>query len=104
MSIEKLIDQTHQAIRKVAQHPVWVDTEVVDLYTDDLNDFESVQWLINADDIDGAKVKIDGMWSEPREQILMAIADEYGNGYVETVLGYEVPRLKKRRKKNNKKG
>jgi len=104
MSIQKLIDQTNQAIRKVEQHHAPIDTELADLYKDDLNDFESVQWLINADDIDGASTKIDGMWTEPREQIVMAIADEYGNGYVETVLGYEVPRLKQRRKKNNKKG
>jgi len=90
MSIKKLIDQTHQAIRKVEQHHAPIDTELADLYKDDLSDFESVQRMINAHDTDGASVKINGMWHEPREQIVMAIADEYGNGYVETVLGYEV--------------
>jgi hypothetical protein len=46
--------------------------------------------MINSDDIDGAVAKIDNMDTEPREQIMLAIADEYGNGYVETVIGYEV--------------
>ena len=39
MSIQKLIDQTHQAIRKVEQHHAPIDTELADLYKDDLNDF-----------------------------------------------------------------
>tara|TARA_Y100000385_G_scaffold183903_1_gene189958 strand:+ start:1370 stop:1588 length:219 start_codon:yes stop_codon:yes gene_type:complete len=60
------------------------------LYEDDMSDFESVQRLINSDDIDGAVAKIDDMDTEPREQIVLAIADEYGSGYVETVIGYEV--------------
>jgi hypothetical protein len=60
------------------------------LYKDDAADFEAVQWLINADDLDAAIAKIDNMDTEPREQIVLAIADEYGEGYVETVIGYEV--------------
>jgi len=52
--------------------------------------FESVQYSINLGDIDFAVAKIDNMDTELREQIVLAIADEYGNGYVETVLGYEV--------------
>ena len=60
------------------------------LYEDDMSDFESVQYLINSDDINGAVAKIDDMDTAPREQIVLAIADEYGNGYVETVIGYVV--------------
>jgi|TARA_B100001094_G_C17858853_1_gene636414 hypothetical protein len=60
------------------------------LYKDDAADFEAVQWLINADEMDAAIAKIDNMDTEPREQIVLAIADEYGSGYVETVIGYEV--------------
>ena len=70
MSIQKLINETN--------------------CNSDVADFESVQWLINADDIDSAVAKIDLMDTEPREQIVLAIADELGNGYVETVLGYGV--------------
>ena len=56
----------------------------------DTADFQAVQYMINSDDIDGAIAKIDCMDTEPREQIILAIADEYGNGYLETVMGYEV--------------
>ena len=84
MSIQKLIDETHSYYVEAQ------GTDLSDLYEDDLNDFESVQYLINSDNIDDAVAKIDNMDTEPREQIVLAIADEYGNGYVETVLGYEV--------------
>ena len=84
MSIQKLIDRTFSYT--VETH----GTDVGNLYKDDLSDFEAVQWLINADQLDAASTKIDNMETEPREQIVLAIADEYGNGYVETVLGYEV--------------
>ena len=53
-------------------------------------DFQAVQWMINSNDMDGAIAKIKRMDTEPREQIIMAIADEYGNGYLETVIGYVI--------------
>ena len=83
MSIQKLIDQTHSYMQTASE-------DLRDLYKDDAADFEAVQWLINADDLDAAIAKIDNMDTEPREQIVLAIADEYGEGYVETVIGYEV--------------
>ena len=84
MAIQKLIDQTYSYFVEAQ------GTSLADLYEDDLSDFQAVQWMINSDDIDGAVAKIDNMDTEPREQIILAIADEYGNGYVETVIGYEV--------------
>jgi len=84
MSIQKLINQTYSYFVESQ------GTDLADLYEDDLSDFESVQWMINSNDIGGAIAKIDLMDTEPREQIVLAIAGEYGNGYVETVLGYEV--------------
>ena len=84
MSIQKLIDQTYSYYVEAQ------GTDLAGLYEDDLTGFQSVQWMINADDLDGASAKIDDMDTEPREQIVLAIASEYGNGYVETVLGYEV--------------
>jgi len=84
MAIQKLIDQTYSYFVEAQ------GTDLADLYKDDLSDFQAVQWMINSDDIDGAVAKIDNMDTEPREQIVLAIADEYGNGYVETVIGYEV--------------
>ena len=84
MSIQKLIDQTFSYSVEAK------GTDLADLYKDDLSDFQAVQWMINSDDLDGAAAKINDMDTEPREQMVLAIADEYGNGYVETVLGYEV--------------
>ena len=84
MSIQKLIDQTYSYFVEAQ------GTSLANLYEDDLSDFQAVQWMINSNDIDGAVAKIDNMDTEPREQIILAIADEYGNGYVETVIGYEV--------------
>jgi hypothetical protein len=84
MSIQKLIDQTFSYSVEAK------GTDLEQLYLDDLNAFEAVQWLINADEMDAAIAKIDNMDTEPREQIVLAIADEYGSGYVETVIGYEV--------------
>jgi len=84
MSIQKLIDETFSYFVEAQ------GTSLANLYEDDLSDFQAVQWMINSNDIDGAAAKIDNMDTEPREQIVLAIAGEYGNGYVETVLGYEV--------------
>jgi len=84
MSIQKLIDQTYSYFVEAQ------GTSLANLYEDDLSDFQAVQWMINSNDIDGAVAKIDNMDTEPRKQLILAIADEYGNGYVETVIGYEV--------------
>ena len=84
MSIQKLIDETYSYFVEAQ------GTSLADLYEDDLSDFQSVQWMMNADDLEGVTAKMDIMDTEPREQLILAIADEYGNGYVETVIGYEV--------------
>ena len=84
MSIQKLIDRTFSYSLEAQ------DAGLADLYLADTADFKQVQWLMNSNDIDGALAKIGNMDTEPREQILLAIAEEYGNGYVETVIGYEV--------------
>ena len=84
MSIQKLIDQTFSYSLEAQ------GTDLADLYLADTADFQAVQRMINSNDIDGAVAKIKRMDTEPREQIISAIADEYGNGYVETVIGYEV--------------
>jgi len=84
MSIQKLIDQTYSYFVEAQ------GTDLANLYEDDLTGFQSVQWMMNSGDIDGVIAKIDCMDTDPREQIVMAIVDEYGDGYVETILGYDV--------------
>jgi hypothetical protein len=83
MSIQKLIDQTFS-------YSLEAPMDLADMYLADTADFQAVQRLINSNDIDGAIAKIKRMDTEPREQIILAIAEEYGNGYLETVIGYEV--------------
>ena len=83
MSIQKLIDQTFS-------YSLEAPMDLADLYLADMAAFQAVQRMINSDDIDSAIAKIERMDTEPREQIILAIADEYGNGYLETVIGYEV--------------
>ena len=84
MSIQKLIDKTYNYFVEAQ------GTDLADMWEDDLSDFQVVQWMINEDDIDGATAKINFMDTEPREKIVMAIANEYGNGYVETAFGYKI--------------
>ena len=84
MSIQNLIAQTKASFVKAQ------GTDLADLYEYDLNSFESVQWLMNEDLTDDVVTNLDRMDTEPREQIIMAIADEYGVEYVETVLGYKI--------------
>ena len=84
MAIQKLIDQTYSYFVEAQ------GTSLADLYEDDLSDFQTVSIMLGMNDHEGACIKINDMDTEPREQIILAIADEYGNGYVETVIGYEV--------------
>jgi hypothetical protein len=84
MSIQKLIDETYSYYVEAQ------GADLAELYKGDLNDFQSVQWMMNADDFNGVTAKINNMDTEPREQIVLAITAEYGSGYVETVLGWEL--------------
>jgi len=83
MSIRKLIDETYWHIEAV--HAEWL----VDVYYADIVDFKAVQYMIDSNDIDGAIARIERMDTESRDQLILAIADEYGNGYVETVIGHK---------------
>jgi UDP-N-acetylmuramyl pentapeptide synthase len=84
MSIQKLIDQTYSYFVEAQ------GTDLADLYEDDLSDFQVVQTFLNMNDHEGACIKINDMDTEPREQIVLAMAADYGNKFVEYVMGYEV--------------
>jgi UDP-N-acetylmuramyl pentapeptide synthase len=84
MSIQKLIDQTYSYFVEAQ------GTDLADLYEDDLSDFQVVQTFLNTNDHEGACIKINDMDTEPREQIVLAMAADYGNKFVEYVMGYEV--------------
>ena len=84
MSIQKLIDQTYSYFVEAQ------GTDLADLYEDDLSDFQTVQIFLGINDHEGACIKINDMDTEPREHIVLAMAADYGNKFVEYVMGYEV--------------
>jgi hypothetical protein len=84
MSIQKLIDQTYSYFVEAQ------GTDLADLYADDLSDFQVVQIMLMDEDYEGACIKINDMDTEPREQIVLAMAADYGNKFAEYVMGYEV--------------
>ena len=84
MTIQKLIDQTYSYFVEAQ------GTSLADLYEDDLSDFQTVSIMLGMNDHEGACIKINDMDTEPREQIVLAMVAEYGNKFVEYVMGYEV--------------
>ena len=84
MSIQKLIDQTYSYFVEAQ------GTDLANLYEDDLSDFQVVQTFIGMNDHEGVCIKINDMDTEPREHIVLAMAADYGNKFVEYVMGYEV--------------
>ena len=84
MSIQKLIDQTYNYFVETQ------GTELADLYEDDLSDFQVVQIMLGMNDHEGVCIKINDMDTDPREQIVLAMVADYGNKFVEYVMGYQV--------------
>ncbi len=83
MSIQKLIDQTHSYIMTAPK-------DLRGLYVVDHGDFRQVGRLIEMKEFSKAAEKINNMDTEPREQILLAIAEEFGNDFLVNKFGYEV--------------
>ena len=84
MSIQKLIDQTYSYFVEAQ------GTDLANLYEDDLSDFQLVQTFLGMNDHEGACIKINDMDTEPREQIVLAMAADHGNKFVEYVMGYQL--------------
>ena len=84
MSLQKLIDQTFSYAVEAK------GTDLEQLYLDDMKSFQKAQWLLAREDFDHCSTHIDMMDTEPREQILLAIAEEFGNKFLVKMFGYEV--------------
>ena len=84
MSIQKLIDQTFSYSVEAK------GTDLEQLYLDDMKSFQKAQFLMARKDFDHCSTYIDEMDTEPREQILLAIAAEFGNKFLVKMFGYEV--------------
>jgi len=82
MSVQKLIDQTFSYSR--------TNADLKDLYMSDMKDFIAIDALLDSKNFEAAAELIDEMDTEPREQICMAIAEEYGNDFLVNNFGYEV--------------
>ena len=84
MTIQKLIDQTYSYFVGAQ------GTDLADLYKDDLTDFQTVQSMMGMKDYSGVSVKIDDMDTDPREQVVIALASEFGNAFTAKYLGYTI--------------
>lgn len=82
MSVKKLIDQTFSYSR--------TNADLKDLYMSDMKDFIAIDALLDAKHFESASKLVDEMDTEPREQVCLAIAEEYGNEFLATNFSYEV--------------
>ena len=81
-AVKTLIDQTFSYSIE--------DKDLKDLYIDDLKAFQFVDVQISLGNIENAVNTINDMDTEPREQIVCAIAKDKGNDWVVENLGWEV--------------
>ncbi len=64
--------------------------EFYDMYIDDVLDIEKAVSLYEAADPKGLAKHIDQMDTSPREDLVVAFANDLGKDFVADVLGYEV--------------
>lgn len=82
MSVKTLIDQTFSYAQ--------TGGDLKDLYMSDCKSFLAVHFHLGMKQFKMASALVDDMDTEPREQICMAIAEEYGNDFLVENFGYEV--------------
>jgi hypothetical protein len=64
--------------------------EFYDMYIDDVRDIETAIELYNKSDAKGLAKHVDHMDTEPREDLILAFANDLGKEFVAQHLGYEV--------------
>lgn len=77
MTIQKLIDQTFSYSVEAKHCP-----GLAKAYLGDMRGYQKVQRLLESRDYRSAILAIDKMDSIPREQILSAITEEFGNRFM----------------------
>ena len=70
--------------------PWAISEDMSDMYKQDAKDFKDILNMIKDKNHSGAKKLIQFMDTLPREGVLIAIARDLGNKWVEENLGYEV--------------
>lgn len=83
-AINKLMDQTFSYAQEAA------DTELFDCYMDDLNDFKKAVTLFRNSDGEAISELVNDMDTEPREQLVLAFANDCGKDFVKSYLGWEL--------------
>lgn len=81
-AINKLVDQTFSYAQDGG--------DLADMYMDDLNDFKKAITLFRNSDNEELGNLIDYMDTAPREQLVMAFAQDCGKDFVLQNLGWEV--------------
>jgi hypothetical protein len=75
---------------KDSKAPWAISEDMVDMYKQDAKDFKDILNMIKDKNFSGAKKLIQFMDTLPREGVLVAIARDLGNDWVEENLEYEV--------------
>jgi len=83
-AINKLMDQTFSYAQEVA------DTELFDCYMEDLKEFKKAVTLFRNSDGEGIAELVNEMDTAPREQLVMAFAEDCGKDFVKSYLGWEL--------------
>ena len=81
-AINKLVDQTFSYAQDGG--------DLADMYMDDLNDFKKAITLFRNSDNEELGNHIDYMDTSPREQLIMAFAQDCGKDFVSQNLGWKV--------------
>jgi len=79
-AIQKLIDQTFSYAQEGG--------ELAEMYIDDMKQFQEVQLELTFGDYDAASKVVDDMDTEPREQIIIALVEDFGASLVENKFGF----------------
>lgn len=83
-AINKLMDQTFSYAQEV------VDTELYDMYMDDLREFKKAVTLFRNSDGEAIAELCNEMDTASREQLVIAFAEDCGKDWVKSYLGWEL--------------
>lgn len=84
-AINKLMDQTFSYAQEAQ-----AEGDLAVLYMDDLRDFKKAVTLFRNSDGEAIAELCDEMDTAPREQLVMAFAEDCGKDFVKSYLGWEL--------------
>lgn len=82
-AIQKLIDQTFSYSMEAID-------DLKELYISDMKQFQEVQFNLTFGDYEAAAKVVEDMDTEPREQIVMALIEDFGASLVENKFGFSL--------------